>query len=61
MEVFLCDDVRKFDEEKYAFMSIPCCRNGLAVKKTNELQNGKCPVCGCAIYVYPQGLIMGHE
>lgn len=59
MEVVLCDDIRKFDEKEYTFMRIPCHWKGLAIKRSDKYQKGKCPVCGSSIYVNPSGW-MGH-
>lgn len=59
MEAVLCDDTRKFDKKEYTFMLIPCHWKGLAIKKSNKHQSGKCPVCGSNIYVMQNGS-MGH-
>lgn len=44
MEVILCDDTRKFDEKEYTFTLIPCYWKGLAIRKSDKRQDGKCPV-----------------
>lgn len=57
MEVFLCNDIREYDEKEYGFMLIPCnfIPAQLAYKKSKEHQEGKCPVCGAKIYADPSG------
>ena len=61
MESFLCRDQREYDNKKYGFMIIPCHPIGqLAYKKSEDYQEGYCPVCGSKIYSEPSGWC-GHE
>lgn len=56
MEAFLCRDCREYDNKEYGFMIIPCHPIGqLAYKKSENKQEGVCPVCGSVIYALPDG------
>lgn len=60
MKVRILDAYTPIDYETERGMIIPCSPYGLAIKKTDNTETGKCPVCGRRIYMTPDG-VMGHE
>lgn len=60
MEVRILDAYTPIDYETERGMIIPCSPYGLAIKKSDNMETGKCPICGKRIYMDPSGC-MGHE
>lgn len=60
MEVRILNASSIIDYETERGMIIPCSPYGLAIKKSDNFETGKCPVCGKRIYMDPCGM-MGHE
>lgn len=60
MEVRILDVYASIDYETERGMVIPCSPYGLAIKKSDNMETGKCPICGKRIYMTPDG-VMGHD
>ena len=57
MKIKIETDTRLVDYKKYVAMAIPChCMKFLVVEKPKVGKEcGKCPICGCDIYVESSG------